>query len=29
MKTKHIPIAPNLIRLHALASLTRFEAKHV
>ena len=29
MKTKHIPIAPILIRLHALASLTQIEAKHV
>ena len=29
MKTKHISIASNLIRLHALASLTRIEPKHV
>jgi len=29
MKTNHLPIALNLIRLHALASLTRIEAKHV
>ena len=29
MKTKHISIALNLIRLHALASLTRIEPKHV
>ena len=29
MKTKCIPIAPNFIRLHALASLTRIEPKHV
>ena len=29
MKTKHTSIALNLIRLHALASLTRIEPKHV
>ena len=29
MKAKHISIALNLIRLHALASLSRIEAKHV
>ena len=28
MKTKHISITSNLIRLHALASLTRIESKH-
>jgi len=27
--TKHISIASNLIHLHALASLTRIEPKHV
>ena len=29
IKAKHISIASNLIRLHALVSLTRIEAKHV
>ena len=29
MKAKHISISLNLIHLHALASLTRIEAKHV
>jgi len=29
MKAKHISIASNLICLHALASLTRIEAKRV
>jgi len=29
MKTKHISLASNLIRLYALASLTRIEPKHV
>jgi len=29
MKAKCISIASNLIRLHALASLTRIEAKHI
>jgi len=29
MKAKHISIASNLIRLHALATLTRIEAKLV
>ena len=29
MNAKHISIASNLIRLHALASLTRIEPKHV
>ena len=28
-ETKHISMASNLIRLHALVSLTRIEAKHV
>ena len=29
MKAKHISIASNFIRLHALASLTRIKDKHV
>ena len=29
MQTKHISIVSNFIRLHALASLTRIEPKHV
>ena len=28
-ETKHISMASNLIRLHALVGLTRIEAKHV
>ena len=28
-ETKHISMAPNLVRLQALVSLTRIEAKHI